>query len=60
LNGRRKNIEPQVPVRDKTERKESSLSSNDFHWNPEANEYRCPVAKPLRREWRAFTQKDRG
>ena len=52
-----KNIEPHVPVWDKTERKDDSLSSNDFHWNPEANEYRCPVGKPLRSEWRAFTQK---
>ncbi|MCJ0880093.1 transposase, partial [Pseudomonas sp. JI-2] len=29
---------------------------NDFHWNQEANEYRCPAGKPLRSEWRAFTQ----
>lgn len=52
-----KNIEPHVPVWDKTEHKDDSLSSKDFHWNPETNEYRCPVGKPLRSEWRAFTQK---
>src|SRR3990167_4187657 len=52
-----KNIESHVPVWDKTERKDDSLSSNDFHWNQEANEYRCPTGKPLRSEWRAFTQK---
>ena len=52
-----KDIEPHVPVWDKTERKDDSLSSNDFHWNQEANEYRCPTGKPLRSEWRAFTQK---
>ena len=52
-----KDIEPHVPVWDKTERKDDSLSSNDFHWNQEANEYRCPAGKPLRSEWRAFTQK---
>ena len=51
-----KNIAPHVPVWDKTERKDDSLSSNDFHWNPEANEYRCPAGKPLRSEWRTFTQ----
>ena len=51
-----KDIEPHVPVWDKTERKDDSLSSNDFLWNPEANEYRCPAGKPLRSEWRAFTQ----
>ncbi|HBP5015413.1 TPA: transposase [Pseudomonas aeruginosa] len=50
-----KDIEPHVPVWDKTERKDDSLSSNDFHWNQEANEYRCPAGKPLRSEWRAFT-----
>ncbi|MEX6305239.1 hypothetical protein [Enterobacter hormaechei] len=32
LDGRRKDIEPHVPVWDKTERKDDSLSSNDFHW----------------------------
>ncbi len=51
-----KDIEPHVPVWDKTERKDDSLSSNDFHWNQDANEYRCPADKPLRSEWRAFTQ----
>ena len=58
-----KNIEPHVPVWSKTECKEDSLTSNDFHWKPEANEYRCPAGKPLRSEWRAFThppRKDRG
>lgn len=50
-----KDIEPHVPVWDKTERKDDSLSSNDFHWNQDANEYRCPAGKPLRSEWRAFT-----
>lgn len=32
---------------DKTERKDDSLSSNDFHWSQDANEYRCP--KPANR-----------
>lgn len=51
-----KNIEPHVPVWYKTERKGDSLSSNDFHWNQETNEYRCPAGKPLRSAWRTFTQ----
>ncbi len=51
-----KDIKPHVPVWNKTERKDDSLSSNDFHWNQEANEYRCPTGKPLRSEWRTFTQ----
>ena len=41
-------IEPHVPVWDKTERKDGSLSRSDFQWNAEANEYRCPKDKPLR------------
>jgi len=51
-----KNLEPHVPVWDKTERKDDSLPSNDFHWNHEANQYRCPAGKPLRSAWRTFTQ----
>jgi hypothetical protein len=49
-----KNIEPHVPVWDKTERKNDSFSSNDFYWNEEAEEYRCPAGNALRSEWRAF------
>ena len=49
-----KDIEPHVPVWDKTERKNDSFSSKDFHWNEEAEEYRCPAGNPLRSEWRAF------
>ncbi len=49
-----KNIKPHVPVWDKTERKNDSFSSNDFHWNEEAEEYRCPAGNVLRSEWRAF------
>ncbi len=33
-----KGIEPHVSVWDKTERKNDSFSSNDFHWNEEAEE----------------------
>ena len=49
-----KDIEPHVPVWDKTERKNDSFSSNDFHWNEETEEYRCPAGNALRSEWRAF------
>ncbi|RGP53994.1 transposase [Pseudomonas abyssi] len=51
-----KNIEPHVPVWDKTERKDDSFSSNDFRWHPEADEYRCPADKPLRNGWRIVSQ----
>ena len=49
-----KDNEPHVPVWDKPERKNNSFSSNDFHWNEEAEEYRCPAGNPLRSEWRAL------
>ena len=51
-----KNVEPHVPVWDKTERKDDSFSSNDFRWRPEADEYRCPADKPLRNGWRIVSQ----
>ncbi len=49
-----KDIEPHVPLWDKTERKDDSFSISDFHWNKDAEEYRCPAGKALRSEWRAF------
>ena len=49
-----KQIEPHVPVCDKTERHDGTLSSSDFEWNALANEYRCPKGKALRSNWRPF------
>ncbi|CAI8775093.1 hypothetical protein EMIT0P253_10238 [Pseudomonas sp. IT-P253] len=49
-----KNIEQHVLVWDKTERNNGSLSSNNFHWNEEAEEYRCPIGNALCSTWRAF------
>lgn len=51
-----KAIEPHVPVWDKTQRKDNTLSSSDFLWDEQAGEYRCPQGYALRREWRAFKQ----
>ena len=50
-----KGIEPHVPVWDKTQRTDGTLSSSDFVWNEEADEYRCPQGQPLRNRWRAFS-----
>jgi transposase len=47
-----KDIEPHVPVWDKTERADETFSRSDFRWNERADEYRCPQGRPLRREWR--------
>jgi transposase len=49
-----KQIEPHVPVCDKTERQDGTLSSSEFEWNAQANEYRCPKGKALRPNWRPF------
>lgn len=50
----KKSIEPHIPVWDKTERKDGTFERDDFKWNEEADEYRCPVGNALRSEWRPF------
>ena len=37
-----KQIEPHVSVWDKTQRNDETLSSSEFQWDEQANEYRCP------------------
>lgn len=49
-----KGIEPHVPVWDKTQRQDDTLSSTDFEWDGAANEYRCPEGHSLRSERRPF------
>ncbi len=49
-----KAIEPHVPVWDKTQRQDETLSSSDFRWDEQADEYRCPQGHALRSQWRAF------
>lgn len=49
-----KAIEPHVPVWDKTQRKDETLSSSDFRWDEQSGEYRCPQGHALRSQWRAF------
>ena len=44
-----KGIEPHVPVWDKTQRTDGTLSSSDFVWDEQADEYRCPQGEPLRK-----------
>ena len=36
-----KDIEPHIPVWDKSQRKDGTLSVSDFQWSEEADEYRC-------------------
>jgi len=49
-----KNIAPHVPVWDKTQRSDDTLSSSDFQWDEQRNEYRCPEGHALRSNWRPF------
>jgi transposase len=50
-----KGIAPHVPVWDRSERKDDTLSSTAFEWNAQANEYRCPQGHALRSDRRQFT-----
>jgi hypothetical protein len=43
-----KQIEPQVPVRDKTQRDDETSSGSAIQWDEQANEYRCPQGHVLR------------
>jgi transposase len=49
-----KRIEPHVPVWDRTQRDDDTLSSRDFQWDEQADEYRCPQGNVLRKQWRTF------
>jgi len=49
-----KAIEPHVPLWDKTQRTDDTLSSSDFQWDEQRNEYRCPQGHALRSNWRPF------
>jgi transposase len=49
-----KAIEPHVPLWDKTQRVDDTLSSSEFRWDENHNEYRCPQGKSLRSNWRPF------
>jgi transposase len=49
-----KAIEPHIPLWDRTQRRDGTLSSSDFQWDAAADEYRCPQGKALRKERRIF------
>jgi transposase len=49
-----KAIEPHVPLWDRTQRTDDTISSSDFRWDEERNEYRCPQGWALRTDWRTF------
>ena len=47
-----KKIAPPIPVWDKSEHDDDTLTSKDFPWDAQAEEYRCPQGKPLGSDWR--------
>ena len=49
-----KGIEPHVPVWEKWQRNDQTISSSEFQWNEELDEYRCPQGHALRNQWRPF------
>jgi hypothetical protein len=49
-----KGIEPHVPVWERWQRNDQTLSSSEFQWDEQADEYRCPQGHALRSQRRAF------
>ena len=49
-----KRIVPHIPVWDKSQRTDGTLSASDFVWDEQANEYRCPAGHALRAFRRPF------
>jgi hypothetical protein len=48
-------IEPHVPVWDKSERTDGTFSRSDFAWNEQEKEYRCPAGKVMRADRRKLS-----
>jgi transposase len=49
-----KKIAPHIPVLDRTQRDDETLSSSDFQWDEQADQYRCPQGKVLKKQRRTF------
>ncbi len=49
-----KQIEPHVPVWEKSIRRDGTFSSSDFHWDEANDEYQCPADKKVRRHNRNY------
>ncbi len=45
-------IEPHIPVIDKSERRDGTFSNAEFRYDPEADAYTCPGGKTLKKYWR--------
>ncbi len=49
-------IEPHIPVFDKSERKDGSFPATDFTYDPDADAYKCPGGRELRPYWRNISK----
>ena len=54
-----KEIDPYIPVFDKSERQDGTFSRSDFTWDEDTNTYRCPGGKTLKTTGRAYEGKTR-
>lgn len=49
-------IEPHIPVFDKSERKDGTFPATDFTYDPDADAYRCPGGRALKPYWRNISK----
>ncbi|MCP4314907.1 MAG: IS1182 family transposase, partial [Hyphomicrobiales bacterium] len=49
-------ILPHIPVFDRSKRMDGAFPNSAFSYDHEANEYRCPGDKPLRKYWRKMAK----
>ena len=49
-------IEPHIPVFDKSERKDGAFPATDFTYDPVTDAYKCPGGKELRPYWRNISK----
>ena len=54
-----RNINPQIPVQDKSGWAVDTWSRTDFEWDPENNQYICPEGQPLKQFHRNYSDPDR-
>lgn len=49
-------IEPHIPVFDKSERKDGAFPATDFTYDPDTDAYNCPGGRELRPYWRHISK----
>ncbi len=49
-------IEPHIPVFDKSERRDGAFPATDFIYDPETDAYQCPGGRELRPYWRNISK----